>query len=95
MAKSGELKEMWDVAAKTNLQFNMVRLIPHGTVSHHIAKLHGTLTSGQRGADVPTVLQVSFITCCVLLTVVALTYAFARLKPVYLLDYHCYKPPDR
>ena len=24
MAKSGELKEMWDVAAKTNLQFNMV-----------------------------------------------------------------------
>ena len=26
MAKTGELKEMWDMAAKTNLQFNMVRL---------------------------------------------------------------------
>jgi hypothetical protein len=25
MAKSGELMEIWDVAAKTNLQFNMVR----------------------------------------------------------------------
>ena len=25
MAKSGELKEIWDVAQKTNLQFNMVR----------------------------------------------------------------------
>lgn len=25
MAKTGELKEMWDMAAKTNLQFNMVR----------------------------------------------------------------------
>ena len=24
MAKSGELQEMWDVAAKTNLQLNMV-----------------------------------------------------------------------
>ena len=24
MAKSGELKEIWDVAARTNLQFNMV-----------------------------------------------------------------------
>lgn len=24
MAKSGELKEIWDVAAKTNIQFNMV-----------------------------------------------------------------------
>ena len=28
MAKTGELKEMWDMAAKTNLQFNMVRDIP-------------------------------------------------------------------
>ncbi len=26
MAKSGELKEMWDMAAKTNLQFNLVRV---------------------------------------------------------------------
>ena len=27
MAKTGELREMWDVAAKTNLQFNMVSLM--------------------------------------------------------------------
>ena len=40
-------------------------------------------------------LQVTLIGCCVLLTVVGLTYVFARCKPVYLLDYHCYKPPDR
>ncbi|CAL5229859.1 g13269 [Coccomyxa viridis] len=61
MAKTGELKEMWDMAAKTNLQFNMI----------------------------------TFIGCCILLTIVALTYLFARSKPVYLIDYHCYKPPDR
>ena len=40
-------------------------------------------------------LQVTLIGCCVLLTMVGLTYIFARCKPVYLLDYHCYKPPDR
>jgi hypothetical protein len=28
MAKSGELKEIWDVAAKTNIQFNMVCDVP-------------------------------------------------------------------
>ena len=28
MGKTGELKEMWDMAAKTNLQFNMVRDAP-------------------------------------------------------------------
>ncbi|CAL8469239.1 g8780 [Coccomyxa elongata] len=60
MAKSGELKEIWDVAARTNLQFNMI----------------------------------TFMTCCLLLTIVASVYVFTRSKPVYLLDYHCYKPPD-
>ena len=35
------------------------------------------------------------MTCCLLLTTVALTYVFTRSKPVYLIDYHCYKPPDR
>lgn len=33
--------------------------------------------------------------CCLLLTMVALTYLFSRSKPVYLVDYHCYRPPDR
>ena len=40
-------------------------------------------------------MQITFMGCCVLLTIVALTYIFARSKPVYLIDYHCYKPPDR
>ena len=40
-------------------------------------------------------MQITFMSCCVLLTIVALTYIFARSKPVYLIDYHCYKPPDR
>jgi 3-ketoacyl-CoA synthase len=39
--------------------------------------------------------QVTFMTCCLLLTTVALTYVFTRSKPVYLLEYHCFKPDDR
>lgn len=39
--------------------------------------------------------QVAFMGCCLLLTMVALTYLFSRSKPVYLVDYHCYRPPDR
>ena len=42
--------------------------------------------------DVP---QVTFMTCCLLLTTVALTYVFTRSKPVYLLEYHCFKPDDK
>ena len=96
MAKTGELKEMWDMAAKTNLQFNMVRvtflaqghLLPVVHVAQHAPAVMKALK--------PTlVVQITFIGCCILLTIVALTYLFARSKPVYLIDYHCYKPPDR
>ena len=38
MAKSGELKEIWDVAQKTNLQFNMVR--GHMVADACIGSLH-------------------------------------------------------
>ncbi|EIE21149.1 hypothetical protein COCSUDRAFT_48294 [Coccomyxa subellipsoidea C-169] len=38
--------------------------------------------------------QITFMACCLLLTMVASVYVFSRSKPVYLLDYHCYKPPD-
>lgn len=33
--------------------------------------------------------------CSLLLTMVALTYLFSRSKPVYLVNFHCYRPPDR
>jgi 3-ketoacyl-CoA synthase len=39
-------------------------------------------------------MQVTFMACCLLLTMVASVYVFSRSKPVYLLDYHCYKPPE-
>ena len=40
-------------------------------------------------------LQVMFLACCLLLVLVAVTYVLTRKKPVYLVDYHCYKPPNR
>ena len=33
--------------------------------------------------------------CCLLLAVMAVTYVLTRKKPVYLMNYHCYKAPDR
>lgn len=40
-----------------------------------------------------TVNLVTFALCCLLLVVVAATYIATRSRPVYLLGYHCYKPP--
>eukprot|EP00891_Asterochloris_glomerata_P003272 jgi/Astpho2/3272/e_gw1.00053.8.1_t len=39
--------------------------------------------------------MVMFLACCLLLVLVAVTYVLTRKKPVYLVDYHCYKPPNR
>ena len=33
--------------------------------------------------------------CCLLLAVMAVTYVLTRTKPVYLMNYFCYKAPDR
>lgn len=40
-------------------------------------------------------LQVTFIASCGMLLGVALTYIFTRSKPVYLVDFHCFRPPQR
>lgn len=39
--------------------------------------------------------QVVFMGCCLLLAIVAVTYVLTRTKPVYLINYHVYRPPDR
>jgi hypothetical protein len=38
--------------------------------------------------------QVTFCLCSLLLTCLALTYVLTRAKPVYLRDFHVFKPPD-
>lgn len=102
MAKSGELKEIWDVAARTNLQFNMVGIfffeLPLRCLLTH---REDTACLSQRVDPLNyqalhwlCAWQITFMTCCLLLTIVASVYVFTRSKPVYLLDYHCYKPPD-
>lgn len=40
-------------------------------------------------------LQVVFMGCCLLLAVMAVAYVLTRTKPVYLMNYYCYKAPDR
>lgn len=44
--------------------------------------------------DVPAS-QVTFGLTCALLVFVAATYMFTRTRPVYLLNYHCFKPPAK
>ena len=36
----------------------------------------------------------TFCLCSLLLTCLALTYVLTRAKPVYLRDFHVFKPPD-
>ena len=45
--------------------------------------------------DLLDILQVVFMSCCLLLAVMAVAYVLTRTKPVYLMKYHCYKAPDR
>eukprot|EP00887_Chlorella_sp_A99_P006245 scaffold3.g6245.t1 len=40
-----------------------------------------------------TLNMAAFVACCLALALAAATYAFARSRPVYLLGYHCFKPP--
>lgn len=42
-----------------------------------------------------SIVQVSFIAGCSLLIFAAAAYIFTRKRPVYLLNYHCFKPNDR
>jgi 3-ketoacyl-CoA synthase len=39
--------------------------------------------------------MVMFMGCSLLLVLVAATYVFTRTKPVYLVDFYCYKPPSK
>jgi 3-ketoacyl-CoA synthase len=39
--------------------------------------------------------MVTFVLSCLLLVFVAATYVFTRSRPVYLLNYHCFKPPAK
>ena len=86
MLKSGQLREMWVVASQTHLQFNMVSISKQKHPGMPAVPVH---------ADFDLYLQVVFMTCCLLLAIVAVTYVLTRTKPVYLINYHCYKPPDR
>ncbi len=86
MLKSGQLQEMWVVASKTHLQFNMVICF-----SCCVYVLEPLLCAQL----LQSALQVVFMGCCLLLAVVAVTYVLTRTKPVYLMNYHCYKAPDR
>ncbi len=52
------------------------------------------LMHGCAGApDLPP--QVSFVLSCLVLVFVAATYVSTRSRPVYLLNYHCFKPPSK
>lgn len=60
LAQSGQLKQIWQSASQTHVQFNLV----------------------------------TFCVCSLVLTCLALAYVLTRAKPVYLLDFCLYKPPD-
>jgi hypothetical protein len=102
MGKTGELKSIWQSASNTNVQFNLVRDGLLCWSSRHLATNFCKCSQSWRvhsGDDLTTpsrygMLQVTFCLCSLLLTCLALTYVLTRAKPVYLRDFHVFKPPD-
>ena len=102
MGKTGELKSIWQSASNTNVQFNLVRGGLLCGSSQHLAKILASAAKAGGstcGDDLTTpswygMLQVTFCLCSLLLTCLALTYVLTRAKPVYLRDFHVFKPPD-
>ena len=43
----------------------------------------------------PLPLQVTFVLTCLLLVLVSAAYVFTRSRPVYLLNFRCFKPPAK
>lgn len=39
--------------------------------------------------------MVTFVITCLVLSFAAATYVFTRSRPVYLLNFHCFKPPAK
>ena len=89
MLKTGQLQEMWVVASQTHLQFNMVSLVATHAEVYIIYWLVCLCPQHSHA------LQVVFMGCCLLLAVMAVAYVLTRTKPVYLMNYYCYKAPDR
>ena len=89
MLKTGQLQEMWVVASQTHLQFNMVGLVARQSASASWMVFVCLCTQHFNA------LQVVFMGCCLLLAVMAVAYVLTRTKPVYLMNYYCYKAPDR
>ena len=96
MGKTGELKQLWDVAAVTNVRINLVRSLLKCMQARHCPDLQSTwclLCLSYDGG--PGAAQVTFVFCAVLLVILSITYVLTRAKPVYLLNYAVYRPPDR
>jgi hypothetical protein len=88
MAQNGDLHNMWAVARQTNLTFNLVRSwVCCFACNGQIVGLQ--LTTGV----CVKCLQVTFVLSCLLLVFAVATYIFTRSRPVYLLNFHCFKPP--
>ena len=82
------------MASQTDLQFNLVRVLAlSGDSSPTMAAAQPSTVRADRAYVV--MLQVSFVSCCLLVTAVAITYMFTRSKPVYLIDFHVFKAPAR
>ena len=124
LGKTGELKNIWQSASNTNVQFNLVSAASSINVVLYVLRIFvfapESLSTWQNGEEqglrsseaelrgcswsrlssvfafcACRTLQVTFCFCSLLLTCLALTYILTRAKPVYLRDYHVYKPPSK
>ena len=108
MLNNGDLQSMWAVARETHLTFNAVRA--GGWAGRACCGGGGggpalpcparhewwaDRSSSPPRPPSPPLLQVTFVLTCLLLVLVSAAYVFTRSRPVYLLNFRCFKPPSK
>ena len=98
MLRVGQLSALWDVAHETNLTINLVRGDGGG------GRISGAWRSllHRRGARAvcspphppPNTPQVTVVGCCSMLLAAVLSWFLLQTRPVYLVDFAVYRPPD-
>lgn len=104
--RSGELLRLWSVAVQTDLTFNLVRAwciwaclqqahrLQYPPLSAAVAAAAAVSPGTRRRPPCP-LLQVTVVAGCSVLFGTLLSIFLLQTRPVYLIDFAVYKPPER
>jgi hypothetical protein len=104
MLRVGQLSALWNVAHETNLTFNLVcapppiALLPPRQVNARAGAPRACTSPLLKRAPLPAPLtarcQVTVVACVSMLLAAMLSFFLLQTRPVFLVDYSVYRPPD-